>query len=289
MKICEIFLIFVSTAVITLAKGYNILAIFHFPARSTVVTFSSFFKKLTESGHNVTLITNFRVEGIKKNYREILLGADHLISDTKKFSDLEENTHWRILGYITPTVISALSNTLCPILFNSKEIKELSKQKFDVVMVQIFQTECVYQLAKQFKCPIIGTHSSIINSWSAARFGLSLNPAYVPNGFNAVSSKMSFWQRLDNSLMTWVHKLYYKIVMLPNDKAIVRKYFGDKEAEELEALCYNTSLFLINTHHILHSSRPYVPHVIEIGGIHIEKSKPLPKVMYEFFGGCSIS
>lgn len=262
-------------------RTYDILGIFHFPARSSVVTFTRLFQALVAKGHNLTLISNFKLQGIGENYHEIILSP--VVPDPKSTSlnELgkisEEKQHF----LFEPTVLAGFNKKLCEMLFNSKGIQDLyrSGMKFDLVMVHIFQSECVYQVAKQFDCPIMGIHSTRILTWSGRRFGLPNNPAYITNNFMPFSDKMNFWERLSNSMATWCHSIYYNYVMVGIDKEAVREYYGDEEASKLDTYGYNTSLFMVNTHYTVTLSRPLLPNVIEVGGIHINRPKPLPKVI----------
>lgn len=262
-------------------NAYNILGLFIFPARSSVLVFAPFFKTLTEKGHNLTLITNYALKHIHKNYEEIILGTGKLASNNDELSNLALVPQGRLIEYSMGPLLNSFISPTCTALFTSKSVQDLvnSETKFDLVIVNIFHTECVYQLAKRYNCPNIGIHSTNIMTWSGKRFALPNNPAYMPNAFMSVSDKMTFWERLDNTLITWVHNLYNRYVMIPSDKEVVRKYFGDMEASTLDQHGYNTSIFLVNTHFTVNFPRPLVPSVIEIGGIHIGLPKPVPKVI----------
>lgn len=269
------------SSILTVTSAYNILAIFNFPARSTLVTFAPLFRELAERGHNITVVSNIKFEGIKKNYRNIILGGDAHFTGTETLSNLAKIPHGRLDKYMSPRMLENFSEKLCSVLFESKEVEDLYKKqnKFDLVVVDIFQTECAYQIAKQFKCPIIGLRSSIMISWSGDRFALPNNPSYIPNNFLPFSSKMSFWERFENALVTRIHFLYYTYILLAKDKKKIIEYYGAKEASELESVIYNTSLFLVNNHYTLNLPRPMVPSVVEIGGIHVGQPKLPPKVL----------
>lgn len=243
------------------------------------------FKKLTENGHHVTLISHQSLKGMNENYREILLNETSIGKDDEVYFNLSKMPNWRISSYLGPTALEVYPKKICPVLFTAQEIRDLWErgEKFDLVILQVFETECVYQLAKQFNCPVIATQSAITMSWAAARFGMSINPSYIPNNYMLLSGTMNFWQRVENTVITFLHHFYYKYVMMRNDKATVEKYFGAQDAAELEPLGYNTSLYLVNTHYTVHSPRPLVPSAIEVGGIHIGKPEALPKVKYIHF------
>lgn len=268
----------------TYTSTINILSIFDFPTRSSVITFAPLIKKLTEKGHNVTVIANFAFKGIQQNYKQILLNRSAIATDIENHIDLSNTPHWRILSYLGPTFFNELNGNICNALFSKKDIRDLwqSNKTFDLVIIPVFQSDCVYQLAKQFKCPIVGVHTTVITSWTANKYALPNNPAYVPNFYMPFYAKMTFLQRFENTLVTWLHNIYYSIVMDEKEKAIVTKYFGTKEAEQLKEQCHKVSVFLVNTHFTFQSPRPTVPTVIEVGGIHIGQTNTLPKVMLKF-------
>lgn len=59
---------------------------------------------------------------------------------------------------------------------------------------------------------------------------------------------------------------------------IGRTYFG-ADAPDAYTLMKNISLVFVNSHFTFHLPRPLVPNFIEIGGIHVTDSKPLPEVI----------
>lgn len=282
MKLAFVLSVIVLVTKVYFVSAYNILGVFIFPFRSSVQTFEPLFQKLTENGHHLTLISNFQLKGFKKNYNEILLAGASVSADKDVLSNLEKVPQGRLVKYLTPIILSEMSKTVCSMLFSSDKVQALLKNhtKFDLAIMHVFQTDCVYQISQVVDCPVIGVHSSIMMSWTTDRFGLPKNPAYIPNNFMPSSDKMNFWERLDNTAATWFHSLYYKYVTTALDKRNVEKYFSDKETSELDLVVHNTSLFMSNTHYSINLPRPLVPNVIEIGGIHIGQTKALPQVIW---------
>lgn len=261
-------------------NALNIVALFLFPTRSPVVTFQPLFKRLTEDGHNLTLISYFSLEGIEKNYKEIIIGGDEVTRGMEAFGNIPDLRMLRFSRYAGAHAVGMYAKKCCTVLFTDKAVQNLSKSdiKFDIVFLQLLPSECIYQFAKQFECPIIGVHSTSILTWTANRFGQTVNPSYIPNNFSPYSSKMNFWQRLDNTLITYMQKLYYRFIVFPVDREVVTEHFSDEEASNLDTVIYNTSIYLINTHFTVQAPQPLVPSIVEVGGIHIGQQKPLPKV-----------
>jgi len=68
---------------------------------------------------------------------------------------------------------------------------------------------------------------------------------------------------------------------LPKTKEVMNtylKYKGWESRPPLEHMLNNVSLTLVNSHNAIGISRPYLPGIIEVGGMHIKDPKPLPKV-----------
>lgn len=66
-------------------------------------------------------------------------------------------------------------------------------------------------------------------------------------------------------------------VLLTELDYIMQKYFGP-DLPPISQLEKRAKLALINANPIIDNLEPLLPNVIPVGGIHIKKSKPLPKV-----------
>lgn len=58
---------------------------------------------------------------------------------------------------------------------------------------------------------------------------------------------------------------------------LAQQFFGEN-LPDLNVLAYNTSLQLVNTHFSVNSVRPLVPNVVEVAGLHIQKSHKVNEV-----------
>lgn len=68
-----------------------------------------------------------------------------------------------------------------------------------------------------------------------------------------------------------------------------RDFFGTN-MPPLDYIAANTSLLLVNTNFLVNDPRPTVPGLVEVGGIHIEKAKPLPQVtLYKLRSECCVN
>lgn len=275
---CAVFF-FVSIAI---ADSFNILVVNDFPARSAFVFLKPILKRLAILGHNLTVISNFAIGEKLINYNEILINGTSVVVGSKHVSDLQyiESIQYQY-KYFTPSILSDYSTRLCEIIFSTEAVQNLHNNKnnhFDVIFLNIFHSECIFHLAKQYGCPIIGYHATLMVPWAAGKFGLPLNPAVVPSNFLPFGAVMRFFERVENTVVTWGHILYNRYVMVPRDKQIIERFFGSQEANELEGLGYNSTLLLLNTHYSVNLPRVTLPNIVEIGGIHIGLVNKLPEV-----------
>ncbi|RZC42454.1 UDPGT domain containing protein, partial [Asbolus verrucosus] len=148
-----------------------------------------------------------------------------------------------------------------------------------------------------FNVPTISLISSINLPWGSDRVGNPDNPSYIPNYFVPSTTKMSLYERIENTLLLIASKFLYvrnlskSLYTFFHSRAsnrIAKEFFGPT-LPTLEKLALNTSLILVNSHFSMNYARPTVPNFIEIGGLHIHEPKPLPKVVKFMFDGFTIT
>lgn len=87
----------------------------------------------------------------------------------------------------------------------------------------------------------------------------------------------TFWNRLVNTY----DYVYTNTLSRWYDRTatiIGRNYFG-QDAPEADELMKKISLIFVNSHFTFNQPRPWIPNLIEIGGIHVTDPKPLPEVI----------
>jgi UDP:flavonoid glycosyltransferase YjiC (YdhE family) len=93
---------------------------------------------------------------------------------------------------------------------------------------------------------------------------------------------MTFVQRFVNIAMIFYETAYMALNYWPLQNQIYEESFPNPKPSLGEAM-KNVSLVLLNSHFTLNYPRPYVPNMIEVGGLQINRdSNPLPKDIKEF-------
>ncbi|XP_060531804.1 UDP-glucosyltransferase 2-like isoform X2 [Cylas formicarius] len=252
-------------------ESASILGIFPFPGKSHYFMFEKVMKALAESGHEVDIYTHFLSKNAVSRYNQIsLLGTLPIV--TNNFSaDVAEYSFVETLNLMT----EAVGTDICRKLFDSDQMRNLkvNTKKYDVIITELFASECMLAWGHHFGIPVVGMLSSYHLPWTGDRFGLPDNPSYVPNYFSGRASLDNFFHRLSNTIQYVIAKWYHSTVYETQNE-IARNFFGSN-LPDLRQLAFNVSLFLVNAHYSTNGARPLPPNVVEVAGAHIRKPKPL--------------
>ncbi|CAG9861071.1 unnamed protein product [Phyllotreta striolata] len=253
----------------------KILALYPNVMISHYLVFEPLFHELANRGHNVTIVSSFQKEQNYPNIRFI----DVNDGNKKPHEMLPMNffNGGRISKYFELYQLARTGLEICNAYKNSKNIKSFLEEnnKYDLIIVELFNTYCHFGVLKQNKAVNIGLSSTDMLPWMNQWFGNPENPSYIPTLFLDYNDEMTFLQRVENTLM-WAYSKFiheYWIAQVGNEFS--KKHLGVDLYEGGDAL-YNISLLLLNRHFTYHTPRPLSPNVIEVGGIHIKKPKPLP-------------
>ncbi|PSN55494.1 UDP-glucuronosyltransferase 2A3 [Blattella germanica] len=266
-------------------SGARILVILPTVVKSHFTTVEPYLKALAVRGHQLTVFGHFPLKESIPNYMDFVIDDDKKEFGEEKGIDIE-----RVLVNMNPFInvqnLNKFGVSSCESVLSQPKVQELikSKKNFDVVIHDVFHTDCFLAFAYKFKAITIGISTSVLMPWANARVGNPTNPSYIPNIFSPYSDKMNMYERMVNALsMLLFESMHYLTVDLPTN-AIVRKHFGD-DTPDVTELAKNTSLVLVNSHFSLNAPRPLVPAVVEVGGMHIKGPEPLPKHIQDYLDG----
>lgn len=103
------------------------------------------------------------------------------------------------------------------------------------------------------------------------------------------SDDMSFIERWYNAIVSIVDWTSRRWITIPAHDRIARKHFGHlgHDIPTIDELHQNVSIIFVNSHRSLAPPRPSLPHIIDIGGSHIQPAKPLPADIERFLNAAS--
>ncbi|XP_049811956.1 UDP-glycosyltransferase UGT5-like [Schistocerca nitens] len=256
----------------------RILGLFPYPGKSHFIMFEALMKGLAFRGHEVIVYSHFPQKTPIPNYIDIsLVGSVPTVVDAIKLEDSFGS------GFSTVFKLKEMAITNCENVLAFPPVQKLinSKENFDLIFTEAFNTDCMLPFVYKFQAPHIALCSHIPMPWLGDRFGNPDNPSYIPNHFLPHSDQMDLPERFKNTVYSELQKWYYYRYMEQPTHAIATKYFGES-LPPLHEIAKNTSLLIINTSPVLNLPRPQVPAVIEVGGIHIRPAKKLPKDIEQF-------
>lgn len=169
---------------------------------------------------------------------------------------------------------------------SSKNFQEFLKikQHFDVIIVEAILWDALLAIGNHYNAPVIGFSPFGASKWTGDMVGSPIFPSYVPHTMNHYTDRMTFWQRMYNSLTFWFDEITMSFYYTPKQQEIMEQIFpAAKNWPPLEEIRRNVSMILLNTHTTFGTPRPYAPNMIEVAGMQIQKEvKPLPPKIQTF-------
>lgn len=110
---------------------------------------------------------------------------------------------YKLYGYGMESCDSALNSTVIQNLLNTN-------QKFDVILVELFNNDCMMGVAWKLNAPVIGLSSCMLMPWHYDRFGNPLIFSYITGQPLGYTDNMTYMQRLTNWFIMNTYKIFYE-------------------------------------------------------------------------------
>lgn len=262
-------------------NAYKILGVFPTMAKSHWIIGSSLLKGLAEAGHEVTAISPFTIKPPVKNLKIIQIqGIEEIIKKlTPDVLAIEKMGVIEMFNQFTTMCLTITNHTLThPLMVDFLA----SDTKFDVIVLEMFLTEAMLGLGHHFNAPVV-----IVSTFGSSRMtndlvGTPSPLSYVPHPFLSFTDRMTFWERVANTIMTGFERVQSIYFYDQYQEEIYNNVFAEPKPT-LDELKRNVSLVLLNTHVTLSTPKPYSPNMIEVGGLQVNSvPKPLPEDLKNF-------
>lgn len=267
----------------------RILGLFPHTGRSHQMVFEPLLHKLAERGHDVHVVSFFPLKNTPANYTDYSLeGIAQLGLESLDLAMMENSNpvikylglEMLLLRVFAFWPLDEFAINTCTKLMDWPTVKEAFSKQYDVIIVEYFNSDCMLGLAHVYgiKAPIVAVCSSGFMPWTPDRLGLNDNPAFVPQLTTYFTTKMNFFDRMENALLSYYYKYWFRHAIQEKEQEIIEKHFG-KRIPDLRDLAKNVSLVIMNTHYTFNGVRQLLPGLIEAGGMHIDHTrKPIPHV-----------
>ncbi|CAH0625489.1 unnamed protein product [Chrysodeixis includens] len=279
MKIISLTVILSLILLIDYSTCLNILGIFPYQGKSHFFVFRVYLRELARRGHDVTVISHFPEGDAPKNYHDVsLAGSSEAIEGDVPIG--QYNKYLLLLG--TSYFLTKKGVENCETMLANQQVQKLIKEKpkFDVIVVEQFNSDCALGMAYKLQAPVVGIMSHIMMPWHYQRLGVPYNPAYVPFHFLGGGTKPTLYERVERTVFDVYFRYLYKFYTQRNNQNTLAKYFDD--IPPLEDLAGDIKFLLLYHNFILTGSRLFPSNVIEIGGFHVVEAKPLQGDLKKF-------
>lgn len=253
------------------AFSANILAIFPHTGKSHFDVYEPLVLALAGRGHSLTVLSFYPQKTPVPNYTDInLVGLVPLRVNQVQFSSVENS----VSDFIS---MAEMGLEMCEKILTFPKVREslTAERRFDLAIVEFFNTNCFLGLVHKYGVPFVGITSASPYPEHEGLVGTPSEPAYVPHADLPFDHRMTLLQRVINVVYSATLRTiggYYAA----REKETVGRLLG--EMPPLSSVARNVSLMLVNTHHSMLRARPLTPSYVQVGGIHIHQQKPLSKV-----------
>ncbi|KYB27842.1 hypothetical protein TcasGA2_TC032756 [Tribolium castaneum] len=246
-----------------------------FPVKSHSILFETLLKRLAEKGHEVDYVTHFLSEKTPERYNELSIrGSLPLFHNNFSVKALKDHSVYETIKFVTTSGgVDANSAIMKTAVLQS--LKNTTKQ-YDLIITHLFGSDAMLGFGHLFNAPIVSITTCAVLPWAHGRIANPDNPSYVPNFYTSFLPKMNLYERIENTILWIMTRIWYNYLTMAPSNRLVKDFFGP-DTPSLENLIQNTSLVLVNSHFSMQQVRPTVPNFIEVGGLHIREPQPLPK------------
>ena len=256
--------------------GYEVLIYHDMGTKSHLLQLYPIVEKLLDNGHKVTGVYFNSAKISHENYTEILIDdpfAESMKEISKMFMEKGGTNPFNFrLWQASWNAWSQVIEHFALLPWKHPDISHLitSGKKFDVVMALGLDA----YLAEVFNCTLITWSPSGPVPMFMAGTGNVINLSVQPMLMNKYIEPMSFLQRAGNHLMDLVSNIWIWVFMYKLDQIRTRE-LGYQLPSNYEIMEQRFSVFISNHHPVTHGSWPYLPNVIEVGGLGVKEAKPL--------------
>ncbi|XP_073701512.1 LOW QUALITY PROTEIN: UDP-glucuronosyltransferase-like [Garra rufa] len=166
-------------------------------------------------------------------------------------------------------------------LYDESLMKSLRETGFDVVLTDPF-LPCGSIIADSLSIPTVYFLRMIPCLLDVEASHCPSPPSFVPRFLTGFSDKMTFHQRVENTLMTVFDAFLCRKLFAGTDELASR--YLQKETTYKELLG-NGAIWLLRYDFAFEYPKPQMPNMVQIGGINCAKKGPLTKELEEFVNG----
>ncbi|KPJ01707.1 UDP-glucuronosyltransferase 2B19 [Papilio xuthus] len=286
-------LLFVTLIFAQNAFAYNILAIVSMPLRSHYMAFQTLFRELAIRGHSVTVMNNYPDPQPVRNLEFIDLQVQNAFRNRTppmSWYEIEDSRFMHIVNLHRHVYFGPQSTKFdCDNLLSNKNVQRHLAQgkKYDVIFVEQFFSDCGLAYAGVFyDAPIIGITSHVLLPWAYPRLGIPFDFSSDAYYFANAGTNPGLYHRIETVLMH-LYLTYGKWLIDRSTYDAFHQHMPNVSLDIEKLATERMKMMFSNQHFSITGARLAGPQVLEIGGIHIDKPKPVPKDIEKFLANAT--
>ncbi|XP_052744249.1 uncharacterized protein LOC112049418 [Bicyclus anynana] len=266
-------------------NSYKLLVISPLPFKSHSILGEAMVEHLTNAGHEVTYVTVFLPEKPMPRVTVVDMSDNIKLFPSGPMSIqavMDKTNEGNSFFAIVPQLMNMSKDTIAHP--NVQKLINDKNQQFDAVIAEWMLNEVYAGFAGVFNCPLIW-FSTLEPHWMVLRLVDEVtNPAYTVDVASDAVPPLTFIQRAEELGIQIVGRLSQALWVSRLENSLYDEFFvtaikkRHNTAPSFEALRFNASLLLTNSHVSMGVPAVLPANVIPIGGYHIKPNvKPLPE------------
>ncbi|XP_037050885.1 UDP-glucosyltransferase 2-like [Bradysia coprophila] len=267
--------------------GAKILSFSFMSSKSHKITYEPLLRELARRGHQVTVLSPIASKN-ETNFVNIpTVDPDLAFGSAPNFFEMKQSMSPLITAIFNPfLMMRSLMTPVCQIGYALPIINKVLEEKWDLVFFTPLFNECLYGLVHKLNTSTVLYTQTTVPTWIADNLGSPNPPSYVSSMLVGYEERMSLWERMFNCFRTVFDWIVMNWFYFPRMEAIYRDAFNDPQMPGIKEIERNASILLMNSQISFSSPRPYLPDLIEVGGLHLVPAKPVqPKELDDFLNG----
>ncbi|XP_075223896.1 uncharacterized protein LOC142325751 [Lycorma delicatula] len=288
MNIYILFASFTFIITATLCDAAKILVVTPFNSKSHQFFIQAIVKELASRGHQVDFYTSIPIEKNITNIK-VVKTEDWALKSIGRFTFEFIRQIGGSVPYFGPSAFWFFGLKMSEGILEQPVIQKLihSNEKYDIILMEShFGQESLLAFGHKFQAPVVSLLTFSPFFGTNEFVGNPHGTSYLPLTELRYSESMTFLQRCHNTLRTIINVVGTYCFYLPKQESFIHKYFNYTGAEKIPSIVdmlQDVALIITNSQISVDYSRPLVPNVIEVAGLHISPDrKPLPKDLQEF-------
>ncbi|XP_069937313.1 UDP-glucosyltransferase 2-like [Cherax quadricarinatus] len=226
---------------------------------------------LADDNIQVTMVSPFKPSKVRENVHEVVFSGGDLSRQVPNLFTGNKMT--------APMTMMKILPGLCVDALGTKEVQNLLKEDFDLVLLSVFVSECFLSAVHQMKVSPAGLLTPAPSIIGNTRF-----PSYDASFMLDFKHPMTFMERAISTLSDVAMDAMLFYYLSPRmESECRRRGLCPDDMPSLSEIGSNASHVLINSVQTIdYPARPYVPAVVHCGGIHLRPAQPLSQELEDW-------